>query len=131
MADITGEDTVTKNDIVLAIADETGMRQTDVKQIVQMTLDGIIEVLADKGRLELRNFGVFEVRERKARKARNPRTGEQVMVPACKVVAFKAGKRMEDLVAEGRATAAAEETDAASERSAVPTSSASVGEERP
>jgi hypothetical protein len=63
-----------------------------------MTLDGIIDVLATEQRLELRNFGVFEVRKRKARKARNPRTGEQVMVPETQVVTFKAGKRMDDII---------------------------------
>ena len=89
---------MTKNDIVLKIANETNMRQTDVKTVVQKMLDGIIEILAQEGRLELRNFGVFEIRDRKPRKARNPRTGEEVMVPACKVVTFKAGKRMEDCI---------------------------------
>ena len=92
---------MTKNDIVLSIAETTGMSQTDVKKIVQRTLDSIIDVLKDHGRLELRNFGVFEVRNRKARKARNPRTGEEVMVPPCKVVSFKAGKRMEDVISDG------------------------------
>ena len=68
---------VTKNDMVIKIAQETNIEQQKVKQIVQMTLDGIIDVLATEKRYELRNFGVFEVRMRKARKARNPRTGEQ------------------------------------------------------
>jgi len=89
---------MTKNDIVLKIASETDMRQTDVKQVVQRTFDHIIDALASEGRLELRNFGVFEVRNRKARKARNPRTGEQVMVPETRVVTFKAGKRMDDII---------------------------------
>lgn len=91
---------MTKNDIVLRIASDMNMRQTDVKKVVQMLLDGIIDILEEEGRLELRNFGVFEVKERKARKARNPRTGEEVMVPACKVVTFKAGKRMEEIISE-------------------------------
>ncbi len=89
---------VTKNDMVLKIAKEMGMRQTDIKRIVQMTLDGIIDVLAAEQRLELRNFGVFEVRKRKPRKARNPRTGEEVMVPERKVVTFKPGKLMEERI---------------------------------
>ena len=93
-----GEGAVTKNDMVLEIAREMNMHQTDIKRIVQMTLDGITEVLATKGRLELRNFGVFEVKTRKPRKARNPRTGEEVMVPARKSVTFKGGKFMEDRV---------------------------------
>lgn len=89
---------MTKNDMVLRIAKEMEMRQTDIKRIVQMTLDGIIDVLASEGRLELRNFGVFEVRTRKPRKARNPRTGQEVMVPERKVVTFKPGKLMEEKI---------------------------------
>ena len=89
---------MTKNDMVLRIAKEMDMRQTDIKRIVQMTLDGVIEVLASEKRLELRNFGVFEVRTRKPRKARNPRTGDEVMVPERKVVTFKPGKLMEEKV---------------------------------
>jgi integration host factor subunit beta len=89
---------VTKNDMVIEIAKKTGIEQQKVKQIVQMTLDGIIDILAIEQRIELRNFGVFEVRTRKARKARNPRTGEEVMVPSKKVVTFKAGKIMEERV---------------------------------
>jgi nucleoid DNA-binding protein len=89
---------VTKNDMVLRIARDMNMHQTDIKRIVQMTLDGIVEALAAKGRLELRNFGVFEVKTRKPRKARNPRTGEEVMVPERRSVTFKGGKFMEDRV---------------------------------
>lgn len=84
--------------MVLRIAKEMGMRQTDIKRIVQMTLDGVIDVLASEKRLELRNFGVFEVRVRKPRKARNPRTGQEVMVPERKVVTFKPGKLMEEKI---------------------------------
>lgn len=84
--------------MVLQIAKEMGLRQADIKQIVQMTLDGIIDVLVTEERLELRNFGVFEVRTRKPRKARNPRTGEEVMVPERKVVTFKPGKMMEEKI---------------------------------
>ncbi len=89
---------MTKNEMVLLIAKEMNMRQTDIKRIVQMTLDGIIDVLVSEQRLELRNFGVFEVKNRRPRKARNPRTGEAVMVPARKVVTFKPGKIMEEKI---------------------------------
>ena len=89
--------------MVLRIAKEMGMRQTDIKRIVQMTLDGIIDVLATENRLELRNFGVFEVRTRRPRKARNPRTGQEVMVPERKVVTFKPGKLMEERIYGGEA----------------------------
>ena len=89
---------MTKNDMVLQIAKRMRMHQTDVKRIVQMTLDNITEVLVTEGRLELRNFGVYEVKTRKPRKARNPKTGESVMVPSRKAVTFAAGKYMADRV---------------------------------
>ncbi len=89
---------MTKHDLVASIAKATNLKQADTKVIVQMVLDGIIDVLASERRLELRNFGVFEVRRRKARRARNPRTGEEVMVPAKNVVAFKPGRTMQQKV---------------------------------
>ena len=89
---------VTKNDMVIEIAKKTNVEQQKVKQIVQLTLDSIVDILATEKRIELRNFGVFEVRTRKARKARNPRTGAEVMVPSKQVVTFKAGKIMEEKI---------------------------------
>jgi nucleoid DNA-binding protein len=65
---------------------------------VQRTLDAIIHTLVSEGRIELRNFGVFEVKRRAPRKARNPRTGDKVYVPSKNVVTFKPGKEMEELV---------------------------------
>ena len=89
---------MTKNDMVVSIAKVTGLKQADIKRIVQMVLDGIIDVLVAERRIELRNFGVFEVRHRKARKARNPRTGEEVMVPEKEVVTFKPGRIMNEKI---------------------------------
>ena len=89
---------MTKNDMVVNIAKATGLKQADIKRIVQMVLDGIIDVLVQERRIELRNFGVFEVRHRKARKARNPRTGEEVMVPDKNVVTFKPGRIMNEKI---------------------------------
>lgn len=91
---------VTKKEIVKSISDKTGLTQLQIKEIVQLTFDGIIETLLDEGRVELRNFGVFQVKSRKARKARNPRTGLQVDVPEKFVVTFKPGKEMEARVQE-------------------------------
>lgn len=65
---------------------------------MQCTLDAIVEAIAESGGIELRNFGVFKVKQRAPRKARNPRTGEEVMVPAKKVVVFKAGRLMEEKI---------------------------------
>jgi len=85
---------VTKSDLVVRISRETGFRQQDVRETVQRTLDGIIDGLVADGRIELRDFGVFAVRTRRARTARNPKTGEPVFVPEKKVVSFRAGKKM-------------------------------------
>lgn len=63
---------MTKNDIAARIATEMDIHQTEAKRIVQLVLDSIVDGIASDGRLEFRNFGVFEVKQRKARKARNP-----------------------------------------------------------
>ena len=89
---------MTKKEIVKTIADKIGLTQVETKEVVQSTFDAIIDAIASQGRIELRNFGVFEVKERAPRKARNPRTGEEVYVPAKKVVVFKPGRLMEERV---------------------------------
>jgi integration host factor subunit beta len=91
---------VTKKEIVKTISDEIGLTQLKTKEIVQKTFDAIVETLVEDHRIELRNFGVFEVKRRAARKARNPRTGEKVFVPEKFVVTFKPGKEMEERVRE-------------------------------
>lgn len=99
---------VTKKEIVKAISDEIGMTQLKTKEIVQKTFDAIVETLIQDRRIELRNFGVFEVKKRAARKARNPRTGDKVFVPEKFVVTFKPGKEMEAKVRLLEEAAAAE-----------------------
>jgi integration host factor subunit beta len=89
---------VTKKEIVKAISEEIGLTQLKTKEIVQRTFDAIVETLVTDRRIELRNFGVFEVKKRAARKARNPRTGEKVEVPEKYVVTFKPGKEMEERI---------------------------------
>lgn len=89
---------MTKKEIVKAISEEIGLTQLKTKEIVQKTFDAIVETLVADGRIELRNFGVFEVKKRAARKARNPRTGERVDVAEKFVVTFKPGKEMEERV---------------------------------
>ena len=89
---------VTKKEIVKKISEDIGLTQLKTKDIVQRTLDAIIHTLVSEGRIELRNFGVFEVKRRAPRKARNPRTGDKVYVPPKNVVTFKPGKEMEELV---------------------------------
>lgn len=89
---------MTKKEIVKKISEDIGLTQLKTKDIVQRTLDAIIHTLVSEGRIELRNFGVFEVKRRAPRKARNPRTGDKVFVPSKNVVTFKPGKEMEELV---------------------------------
>ena len=83
--------TITKKDIILKIANDTGIKQIDVKRVVQQMLDDITLSLAKGETVELRNFGIFKVKARKARTGRNPRTGEEVPVPPKKVAIFKPG----------------------------------------
>jgi len=91
---------VTKKEIVRTISEEIGLTQLKTKEIVQKTFDAIVDTLVEDGRIELRNFGVFEVKRRAPRKARNPRTGARVDVPEKFVVTFKPGKQMEQRVRE-------------------------------
>ena len=84
---------MTKKDIVRRIADELGRHENETAVIVPKILDAIIAFLATEGRVELRNFGVFEVRRRQSRPARNPKTGEKVMVGERFTVKFKPGRR--------------------------------------
>ena len=93
---------MTKKEIVKTISEEIGLTQLKTKEIVQKTFDAIVDTLVQDNdhRIELRNFGVFEVKKRAARKARNPRTGEKVYVKEKFVVTFKPGKEMEERVRE-------------------------------
>lgn len=89
---------MTKKEIVKTISEKIGLTQLKTKEIVQKTFDAIVHTLVEEGRIELRNFGVFEVKKRVARKARNPRTGQRVDVAEKYVVTFKPGKEMEERV---------------------------------
>jgi nucleoid DNA-binding protein len=90
---------MTKRDMATAIAGELGVTQAQALAIVRRVFDGIVETLLSEGRIELRNFGVFEIRQRQARRARNPRTGERVAVPPKAVVTFKPGREIAERVA--------------------------------
>lgn len=89
---------MTKRDIATRIAEETGVKQLVVQQIVQKTFDHIVAALARGETVELRNFGVFKVKARKGRIGRNPRTGDVVDVPPKKTAVFKPGRIMKDRV---------------------------------
>lgn len=86
--------TITKKELVDRIADRTGAKHVLVKKVVQSFLDEIIEELAKGNRLEFRDFGVYESRQRAARIAQNPKTLERVQVPAKRTVRFKPGRMM-------------------------------------
>ncbi len=89
---------MTKKEIVNKIAEDTDLKQTDVKKVVQKTLDEIIVALSKGETVELRNFGVFKVKSRKPRLGRNPKTGDKVPIPERKVVTFKVGMVMKKKV---------------------------------
>lgn len=91
---------MTKKEIVKTISEDLGLTQLKTKEIVQKTFDAIVATLVTERRIELRNFGVFEVKKRAPRRARNPRTGAKVFVPEKYVVTFKPGKEMEEKVQE-------------------------------
>ena len=113
---------MTKKEIVKTISDEIGLTQLKTKEIVQKTFDAIVETLVEDHRIELRNFGVFEVKKRAARKARNPRTNAKVFVPEKFVVTFKPGKEMQERVRtlERQAAAAAAQRGEAGGQDGVP-----------
>lgn len=90
---------MTKREMVVRIAEETGIIQQDVHEVIQRTLDLIVDSLADGRNVELRNFGVFQLKQRKQRIGRNPNRPEQVVeIPSCRTVKFKPGKIMKKRV---------------------------------
>jgi integration host factor subunit beta len=86
--------TITKKELIDRIADSTNHRRVQVKRVVQQFLDEIVNELGKGNRLEFRDFGVFETKLRKARKAQNPKTLEPVEVPEKRTVKFKVGRLM-------------------------------------
>ena len=90
--------TITKKVLVNRISERTGQTKVVVKEILQLLLDEVVDELASGNRLEFREFGVFEVRQRASRQAQNPRTLEKVEVPSRRVVKFKVGRKMRERV---------------------------------
>ncbi len=89
---------MTKKDIILKVSDGTNIKQIDVKKVVQMTFDCIIDALVRGEKIELRNFGVFKTKQRRSRIGRNPLTNQVIPVPPRKVVIFKAGLEMKQKI---------------------------------
>lgn len=89
---------VTKRDLIELVSDRVGHPHNEVAAVVQSTLDAIVQSLADGQRIEIRNFGVFEVKKRDARMGRNPRSGEEVPVPEKRVASFRPGRALKELI---------------------------------
>ena len=89
---------MTKADVIARIASQTGMTKTDVKMVVEGFIESVKYSLVKNDRLEIRGFGTFHLTDRAARKARNPRTGEEVMIPARKRPTFKPSRDLKDLI---------------------------------
>ena len=98
--------TTTKKELIERVAQETGLSRTDVRRAVQAFLDEVIGELSRGNRLEFRDFGVFEIRERAGRVAQNPKTLERVAVPPRKSVRFKVGRLMQQSLEDQAALAA-------------------------
>jgi integration host factor subunit beta len=92
--------TITKKELIDRIADNSGSRRVQVKKVVQQFLDEIVNELGKGNRLEFRDFGVFETKIRKARKAQNPKTLEPVAVPEKRTVKFKVGRLMKQRLSD-------------------------------
>src|SRR3954469_15348425 len=92
--------TITKKELIDRIAESTGTKRVQVKKVVQQFLDEIVNELGKSNRLEFRDFGVFETKVRKARKAQNPKTLEPVEVPEKRTVKFKVGRLMKQKLGE-------------------------------
>jgi len=103
---------LTKRELVIDVAERLGYTQNEVAGVVQTTLDSILDALARGDRLEIRNFGVFETKRRNARTGRNPRTGDAVPIQCKRVVSFKPGKAIKELVdGNGETALSAEQSD--------------------
>ena len=89
-----------KTELIAEVAKKCGISKKDAEKAVAAVLDGITEALKAGDKVALVGFGTFETRERPARKGRNPRTKEEITIPATTAPAFKAGKALKDAVAK-------------------------------
>lgn len=103
--------TITKKELIDRIADQTQQRRVQVKRVVQQFLEQVIAELGKGNRLEFRDFGVFETKVRKARRAQNPKTLEPVSVPEKRTVKFKVGRMMKQKLAAATGAVIDDEAD--------------------
>jgi len=99
--------TITKKELIDHIADSTAQKRVVVKRIIQSFLDRIVIELGRGNRLEFRDFGVFEVKQRRSRMAQNPKTLEPVQVPSKRTVKFKIGRLMKQVLVDNSASVGA------------------------
>lgn len=98
---------MTKSQLVGQLAEATQQTQKEAEKIIDLVFAGITEALLSGEKLDVRGFGIFKIRDQKARQGRNPRTGEALLIPAKKVAVFKPSKQLaEQLNSPGAATAA-------------------------
>ena len=119
--------TITKKELIDRLADAIDQKRVLIKRVVQMFLDEVIDELGKGNRLEFRDFGVFETKTRKARRAQNPRTLEPVKVPEKRTVKFKVGRLMKDRL--DREDGAAHPAGAGGGQEGSPSKSASAGDD--
>jgi DNA-binding protein HU-beta len=89
---------VNKTELVAGVAEKAGLTKKDAEKAVNALFDSVQQELVEGGKVQMIGFGTFEVKERAARKGRNPRTGEDIEIPASKNPVFKAGKALKDAV---------------------------------
>ena len=89
---------MTKPELVDAVAEKTGMKKKDTAMAVDVIFDVVMDTLKKQESVSIAGFGTFDVRSRSARTGRNPRTGEEIQIPACTVPVFRAGRRLRDCV---------------------------------
>ncbi|WP_279287455.1 HU family DNA-binding protein [Neobittarella massiliensis] len=94
------EKNMTKTDLIAKVAEQTGLSKKDAEKAVSAVIDTVSDALVAGDKVQIVGFGTFEVRERSERKGRNPRTKEEITIPASKLPAFKAGKALKDAVAK-------------------------------
>lgn len=87
-----------KTELISAVAEQAALSKKDAEKAISAVIDSITNALAEGDKVQLVGFGTFEVREREARKGKNPRTGEEISIPASKVPAFKAGKPLKETI---------------------------------
>lgn len=88
-----------KTELVASVAEKSGVSKKDAEKAVNAVIDSIIEAVSSGDKVQVIGFGRFEVRDRKEKKSRNPRTKEEIIIPATKIPVFKAGKMFKDSVA--------------------------------